>query len=260
MVAFAGFLPKEARLPGTQHRHIQMGYRYSSGIPGTPGGDMFVLASNRAAWHPIGRQLASILVCVNKPYSTGEITLERRGRELRSRINFRQLSDERDLVRLEDGMHRLWNIVNHPSMQGVVERVFPATFSEQVRKLGAVSNRNWLITFMGSLVMNLGDLPRKLMIEKVIAPNQDAASMMRSGNALRSWIIDNACGSWHAAGTCRIGSRDDRYAVVDPECRVIGVRGLRVVDASIMPTVVSGNTMLTTVMAAEKIADAIKRA
>ena len=258
MVAFAGYLPKPKRLPRTMRRHIQMGYRYSSGIGDAPGGDMFVLPSNRAAWHPIGRQLASILVCVNKPYSTGEITLERRNGELKSLINFRQLSDERDLKRLEDGMHRLWKVLNHPSMKGVIERVFPATFSERVRALGAVSRKNWLITFAGSMVMNMGDLARRLMIENIIAPDQDAAAMMRSDNALRDWIIDNACGSWHASGTCRIGEETDKYAVVDPQCRVIGVHGLRVVDASIMPSVISGNTMLTTVMAGEKIADAIK--
>jgi 5-(hydroxymethyl)furfural/furfural oxidase len=155
-------------------------------------------------------------------------------------------------------MHRLWKVVNHPAMKGVVERVFPATFSEQVRKLGAVSQKNWLVTFAGSMAMNMGDLPRKLMIENIIAPHQDAGAMMRSDNALRDWIIDNTCGSWHASGTCRIGDATDPYAVVDPDCRVIGVQGLRVVDASIMPSIISGNTMLTTVMAGEKIADAIK--
>lgn len=258
MVAFAGYLPRAARLPQTMRRHIHMGYRYSSGMEGVPSGDMFVLPSNRAAWHPIGRQLASILVCVNKPYSTGEIRLERRDDQFTSHINFRQLSDERDLKRLEDGMHRLWGMINHPAMQGVIERVFPATFSEQVRKLGAVNRKNWLITFAGALVMGLGDFARKLMIEQIIAPNQDAGAMMRSENALRDWIIDNACGSWHASGTCRIGDDGDKYAVVDSQCRTIGVQGLRVVDASIMPSVVSGNTMLTTIMAGEKVADAIK--
>ena len=81
---------------------------------------------------------------------------------------------------------------------------------------------------------------------------------MASGNLLRHWIAENACGSWHASGTCRLGRADDPEAVVDPRARVIGVDGLRVVDASIMPSVVSANTMLTTIMAAEKIADGIK--
>lgn len=258
MVAFAAYLPKSARLPSTQRRHIQLGYRYSSGLPDTTPGDMFVLPSNRAAWHPLGRRLASILVCVNRPYSTGEVRLQGRDTDTAPFINFRQLSDERDLKRLEDGMHRLWGIVNDPAMNGVIESIFPATFSERVRKLGAVSRTNWFMTLMAAGIMGTGPLSRKLMIENVITPGLKARDMMGSPQALRDWIMENACGSWHASGTCRIGRPDDPRAVVDSEARVIGVEGLRVVDASIMPAVISANTMLTTVMAGEKIADAIK--
>lgn len=258
MVALAAYLPKSARLPGTMRRHIQMGYRYSSGVPLTTDGDMFILASNRAAWHPLGRRLASILVCVNRPYSTGEVRLAATDPEVSPFIDFRQLSDERDLIRLEAGMHRLWKIVNDPAMKGVIENIFPATFSERVRKLGAVNRKNWFLTLIAAAIMGTGPLSRKLMIENVIVPDLDVRGLMNSQNALRSWIIDNACGSWHASGTCRIGSIDDKRAVVDPKARVIGVQGLRVVDASIMPSVISGNTMLTTIMAGEKIADDIK--
>lgn len=61
--------------------------------------------------------------------------------------------------------------------------------------------------------------------------------------------------TWHTAGTCKMGKRSDPTAVVDHELRVIGVKGLRVVDASVMPTVVSGNTNAPVIMIAEKIAD-----
>lgn len=71
---------------------------------------------------------------------------------------------------------------------------------------------------------------------------------------LRAWIVENACGSWHASGTCRTGAADDPQAVVGPSGRVIRVDGQRVIDASIMPSVVSANTALTTVMMAEKLA------
>lgn len=258
MVALAAYMPKASRLPASMRRHIQMGYRYSSGVPRTTDGDMFILPSNRAAWHPLGKRLASIIICVNRPYSTGEVKLTSVDPDASPFIDFKQLSDERDLIRLEDGMHRLWKIVNDPAMDGVIQNIFPATFSERVRSLGAVNRRNWFLTLIAAGIMGSGTLPRKLMIENVIVPDIDVRGLMNSKNALRSWIIDNACGSWHASGTCRIGQPDQKQAVVDPNARVIGVQGLRVVDASIMPSVISGNTMLTTIMAGEKIADAIK--
>jgi choline dehydrogenase-like flavoprotein len=72
-----------------------------------------------------------------------------------------------------------------------------------------------------------------------------------------AYIREKAGTGFHASGTCRMGS--DPMAVVDPALRVHGVGGLRVVDASVMPTVVSGNTNAATIMIAEKAADMIRR-
>jgi choline dehydrogenase len=75
-------------------------------------------------------------------------------------------------------------------------------------------------------------------------------------NALRAHIRKYAETLYHPIGTCKMGS--DQMAVVDSELRVRGVDCLRVVDASVMPTIIGGNTNAPTIMIAEKAADLIK--
>ncbi len=82
---------------------------------------------------------------------------------------------------------------------------------------------------------------------------------VRDGMSDADWeeIIRNRADTiYHPVGTCKMGV--DAMAVVDPELRVHGMEGLRVVDASVMPTVTSGNTNAPTIMIAERAADLIK--
>lgn len=77
-----------------------------------------------------------------------------------------------------------------------------------------------------------------------------------SDNDLNAFIRANVASSYHPCGTCRMGA--DPMAVVDPQCRVHGVEGLRVVDASVMPMIPSANLNAPTMMIGERVADLIR--
>ena len=82
--------------------------------------------------------------------------------------------------------------------------------------------------------------------------------VLESDEALDAWLLENVVTQHHSSGTCKMGPSTDPMSVVDPGCRVRGVDGLMVIDASIMPDVVRANTNATTIMIAEKIAAEIR--
>jgi choline dehydrogenase len=73
-----------------------------------------------------------------------------------------------------------------------------------------------------------------------------------------TWLRANAESAYHPSCTCKIGADDDPMAVLDPDCRVRGLAGLRVVDASIFPSIPNGNLNAPAIMVAEKAADLIR--
>ena len=81
---------------------------------------------------------------------------------------------------------------------------------------------------------------------------------MESDEALDNWLLRNVTTSQHISGTCKMGPDGDPMAVVDQQCRVKGLEGLRVIDASVMPDCIRANTNCTTIMIAERMADRIK--
>jgi len=80
---------------------------------------------------------------------------------------------------------------------------------------------------------------------------------VQSDAELDDFIRQHVESAYHPCGSCRMGRRDDPESVVDPECRVIGVDGLRVADSSIFPRVTNGNLNGPSIMTGEKAADHI---
>ncbi|MCX7283367.1 MAG: choline dehydrogenase [Novosphingobium sp.] len=83
-------------------------------------------------------------------------------------------------------------------------------------------------------------------------------STVQADDDIDAWVRARGETIYHPVGTARMGLRDDPMAVVDKDCKVIGLEGLRVVDASVIPLLIGGNTNAPTIMIAEKIADVIR--
>ncbi|MEE3094291.1 MAG: GMC oxidoreductase, partial [Pseudomonadota bacterium] len=112
--------------------------------------------------------------------------------------------------------------------------------------LSAQSDRDILLESMKITrrIMNAGPLQGVMTDE--IAPGVN----IENDNEMLDWVKKNAETTYHPVGTCKMGN--DPMAVVDDQLRVHGVEGLRVADASIMPTLTSGNTNAPSIMIGEK--------
>ena len=103
------------------------------------------------------------------------------------------------------------------------------------------------------LAARLGEHPafKDILLNLVNPTEADLAS----DDALDAWLSRNVGTSHHISGTCKMGPDSDPMAVVDQYCRVRGVEGLRVADASVMPDVIRANTNATSIMIGERVAD-----
>ena len=93
------------------------------------------------------------------------------------------------------------------------------------------------------------------IIEERISPTE---TDLESDARLDEWLDRNIGVAGHSCGTCKMGPALDPAAVVDQYCRVHGLEGLRVIDASVMPEITRANTNATTIMIAERVADFIR--
>lgn len=94
-------------------------------------------------------------------------------------------------------------------------------------------------------------------LDEFRGPEIQPGETITSDEDIDQWVRENVESAYHPCGTCKMGHKDDPASVVDNECRVIGIEGLRVVDASVFPTVPNGNINAPTIMVAEKAADLI---
>lgn len=255
-ISVASYLKPEARKNPYSRRSLHLGMRFSSGLEGAPAGDMALTVSNKSAWHAIGDRIAVITLWVNKTFSeTGQVRLTTPDWQQEPSVDFNLLSDHRDLVRLAGGFRTIAALHDLPPLKAITSDVFPASFTDKIRRVGIYNRKNMILTRLGATLMDGPAFLRQLVIRGFIMESPDVLRAFRDDEALETYIRRATVGVWHCSCSCRMGSDDDPMAVTDPAGLVRGVQGLRVVDASIFPSVPCANTNFPTMMAAEKIAD-----
>jgi 5-(hydroxymethyl)furfural/furfural oxidase len=254
---FALTLPRHARLDAALRRFAIAGVRHSSGRPGCPDGDLLLTAIGRVSPRGVGADLAMFSAALYAPYSCGSVTLASAAPEAAPRIDFRLLDDPRDAPRMLTAARFAEGLLADPVFGKHYHDAFilpPVMALNQFNKEGIAGA---LTALAAKLVLNAPPAVSRRLLSDVLKPGRWIASRDRRQPLSDEDILGSIAPMGHVAGTCRMGRPDDPGAVVDPHCRVIGVDGLRVVDASIMPCVPSANTNLPVIMVAEKAADLI---
>jgi choline dehydrogenase len=194
--------------------------RYSSGLAGAGANDMVISSRNLGGYDDAGLATGGLGVNIWQAYSRGVLRVVDPDPLAMPEIDEQMLSDERDLLRMRDGARRLFAFARHPAVQSI---------SESVALDPGVS---------GGPALGIDDVA--------------------DDRALDAWLLGSVRDTWHLVGTCRMGAPDDPRTVVDPDCRVLGVEGLRVIDGSIMPDVPRANTNLTCLTIAEHMAQKLR--
>ncbi len=256
-IGVSGYLHSSARLPSREVHHLQALLRYSSRLDGVPPGDMHVAIAARGGWHAVGQRIGTLGFWVNKSYSTGRVRLSS-SPDKRSEIDFRMLSDPRDMVRLKEAFRIGVRAMMAAKQAGVVLDVFPSGYSPRIRELTRPSTRNAAITAVVAPLMDRITGVRQKVMTYAVGTEHTAEELAADDTLLEVHLRRRVNGTWHPCGSCRMGDASDRMAVTDPSARVIGVEGLRVCDASLMPTVPCANLNIPVLMIAEKTAATIR--
>jgi 5-(hydroxymethyl)furfural/furfural oxidase len=259
-ILFIGLLQKPGQRQAAEIRpHPMTAFRYSSGLPGAPAADMYLNVQCKTSWSPLGHQVANLAPSLLKPMARGRVSVTSADAAAYPLVEFNFTGHDLDLQRFMQGFRRCVDILGHEAVRAMTRLTFPVKFNDRLRRLNRITPTNRIKSAAVAALIDLVP-PLAAPIFATLADRRvDLAALAADDDALADHIRENVAGTFHPVGTCRMGAVDDRGAVTDPAGRVRGVAGLRVIDASIMPTPPRGNTNIPTIMVAEKLADAMLR-
>lgn len=257
-IAVSALLSKAGRTAFPGEHHEQAIVRFSSGLPDTVPCDMHGAILSRSGWHSLGYRLGTMFFWVNKSYSRGRVRLASSDPAQEPEVDFCMLSDPRDLERLKQALKFGAATLSASQLSAQRSVTFPSSYSPRVAKVAQPGLVNGLLRGVLSLLLDIAGPFRAWLIHRLVTQGVTLKKLVADDAALTDFVRRNVGGTWHPSGTCRMGRADDPQAVTLSDGKVIGVTGLRVCDASLMPSIPCANTNVPTIMIAERIADLIK--
>jgi 5-(hydroxymethyl)furfural/furfural oxidase len=253
-IIFLGlFQHRHHRQVASVRPHPMTALRYSSGLPGAPPADMYINVQCKTSWSALGFQVANLAPTVLKPMARGRVSLTARDAAPPC-VEFNFTGHELDLERFMHGFRLAVEMLAHERVRAMSGVTFPVKFDDRLRRLNRITPANRIASAAIAAMVDLVPPLAGPIFSTLADRRVDLAALVKDDATLAEHIRQNVAGMFHPVGTCRMGAAGDREAVVDPAGRVRGVGALRVVDASIMPTLPRGNTNIPTIMVAEKIA------
>jgi 5-(hydroxymethyl)furfural/furfural oxidase len=192
---------------------------------------------------------------INKPVSRGEVRLRDPDPRIGPMARFNYLADPRDIQRLVKAFRFMATLFTAPALAAVSEHASPAVYTALAKRFGRPGFSRFALTFAVGLAIDASPALRRKFFAELVAAGRPLAALLADDTALEDYVRDHAFGQWHPCGTCRMGPSSDRQSVIDPiTARIHGLDGIRIIDASVMPTIPRANLNLPTMMIAEKFA------
>jgi len=220
-----------------------------------PRNDLLINVQSLSSWNDLGKQIGNLTTNVLRPFSLGRVYLNSTDLNRLPRVEFNCLEDEKDLERMIMVFAKSVGLLTNPIIKNLIQSKFPVRFDDKLRNLNKKNIINTITSKALAKLFDSSPILSKVILNKLTNSKVDLSLLIKDREALVEHLKSNVAGSFHPVGTCAMGDEKDKKSVVNQNGLVYGIQGLRVIDASIMPTIVSANTNLPTMMIAEKIAD-----
>lgn len=256
---FAMTLQPDSQLPQSAQHYIMSALQFSSGVAGGTPGDLFHYFTGRISPKPFGRRMAMLACALYGPLSRGKVSLDATDADTPPRVDQRLFSDPLDVERMVIAGRHAAGLLLDPALRDCFSEIYLMPRQAPLRLINGTGLIGALKAASATAVLVSPGWLRRAIIGAAIKPGRLVWDGAAAYALTDEDIVDAAGPMFHPSSTCAIGAPNNPLAVVDPQCRVYGVQGLRVADASVMPSVVSANTNMAAIMIGERVAEFMRR-